>query len=62
MLRKGISVIWNKDAVIGDWLFMREKIYQVNNIKANGSQISHCQELQIWKGRNLEEGWNWKYQ
>lgn len=55
-------MIWNKDAVIGDWLFMREKIYQVNNIKANGSQISHCQELQIWKGRNLEEGWNWKYQ
>lgn len=52
---RGISVTWNKDAAIEDWLFMRGIDLLSKYIKAIVSQFSiKGKELQIWKGRKLE--------
>lgn len=46
VIRRGVSVIWNKDTAIGK-LFKRETDLFSKYIKANESQISHCQRKKL---------------
>lgn len=53
-------MILNKDVAIEDWLFIKGNDLLSKMLKTNRGQISVRKELQIRKGRKLEEGWNWK--